>query len=510
MPERPNRDTNSGVTAPQDDDPPPPTGVRLRDPEDSDTLRKDLEDSVLGAMNRYVNGFEYGGVRLELANLHYADKERYSLAEQQEAKLSDRLLARRLRSDVKLIDSASNKVLDQRKNFTLTKLPYLTQRNTFINNGSEFAAVAQSRLLPGVYARRRDNGILESHINTRPGTGPSMRLSFDPESAQYRLKMGSSDLHAYSVFKDLGVSDDELERRWGPQVLELNRAKYTKDTLNKVYGKAVRKWERDDSLPPEQKIQAVMDALNNAQVAKSIIRRNLPNLYDREKTAFWRAAGRAVDQAMELTKSGTYAFNPDLAPDEVVDSWQEMDFDLDYAIKQADFAPDISPDEMSESYDSIYHHRGPRLASMKEWPKHWRDDQDTQGWLEWYRNWSDGRRSEQDAKQIARWKSFKARHGAQFIAKPSPRRAFALKNWAIDPIKMLPEDKRAEVTAAMDEYKRKEYVKWFINRHDFGPDRVDALVSKARQRGANVDGQPDAGTLMTLALEGHITPEDLK
>jgi hypothetical protein len=199
-----------------------------------------------------------------------------------------------------------------------------------------------------------------------------------------------------------------------------------------------------------------------------------------------------------------------LAPDEVVDSWQEMDFDLDYAIKQADFAPDISPDEMSESYDSIYHHRGPRLASMKEWPKHWRDDQDTQGWLEWYRNWSDGRRSEQDAKQIARWKSFKARHGAQFIAKPSPRRAFALKNWAIDPIKMLPEDKRAEVTAAMDEYKRKEYVKWFINRHDFGPDRVDALVSKARQRGANVDGQPDAGTLMTLALEGHITPEDLK
>lgn len=499
------------MTSPQDDDPPPPPGVRLRDPEDSDALRKDLEDSVLNAMNRYVNGFEYGGVRVEVGNLHYADKDRYSLAEQQEALMSDRLLSRRLRGDIKLIDSATNKVLDQRKNFTLTKLPYLTPRGTFINNGSEFAAVAQSRLLPGVYARKRDNGVLESHINTRPGTGPSMRLSFEPETAQYRLKMGNSDLHAYSVFRDLGVTDEELERRWGPQVLELNRAKYTKDTLNKVYAKATPKWQRDDTLPPEQKVQAVMDALNRAQVAKSIIRRNLPNLYDREKAAAWRTAGRVIDQYAEMTKSGTFAFSPDLSPDEVVDSWQSLDFDMEHAIKQADFAPDITPDEMQESYDSIYNSRGPRLASMKEWPKHWLDDQDTQGWLEWYRNWNDGRRSEQDAKQIARWKSFKARHSAQFAMKPTARRAYALKNWAIDPIKLLPEEKRSAFQKEMEAYRAKEYVKWFINRHDFGPDRVAALVAKARDRGAEIgDTEPDTGTLMTLALDGHITPEDLK
>ena len=500
-----------GVMTEDDDEPLPPPGVRLRDPEDSDTLRKDLETSVMGAMQRYVHGFEYGGVRLEVDNLHYADKDHYSTAEQHEALMSDRLLARRLRGNLKLVDTATNKVLDTRKNFTLTKLPYLTQRGTFINNGSEFATVAQSRLLPGVYARKRDNGVLESHINTRPGTGPAMRLSLDPETAQYRLKMGSSDLHAYSVFKSLGVTDEELERRWGPQVLELNRSKYNKDTLNKVYSKAVPKWVRDDTLPPEQKIQAVLDTLNKAQVAKSIIRRNLPNLYDHEKRAFWRSAGRAIDMANDMTKSGTYAFNPDMGPDEVLDSWQSLDFDMEAAVKEASFDPDISPDGMQESYDSIYAGHGPRLASMKAWPKHWLDDQDSQGWLEWYRNWAAGRRSDHDARQIARWKSFKSRHGAQFVNKPSPRRAYALKNWAIDPIKMLPDDQHESFKKEMEDYRRKEYMKWFINRHDFGPDRVDALITKARNRGVAITAEkPDTGTLMTLALEGHIQPEDLK
>ena len=500
------------MTSTQDDEPAPPPGVRLRDPEDSDTLRKDLETSVMGAMQRYVHGFEYGGVRLELDNLHYADKERYSTAEQHEALMADRLLARRLRGNLKLIDTETNKVLDTRKNFTLTKLPYLTQRGTFINNGSEFATVAQSRLLPGVYARKRDNGVLESHINTRPGTGPAMRLSLDPETAQYRLKMGSSDLHAYSVFRSLGVTDEEWERRWGPQVLDLNRSKYNKETLNKVYTKAVPKWVRDDSLPAEQKAQAVMDTLNRAQVAKSIIRRNLPNLYDQEKRAFWRAAGRAIDMANSMTKSGgTYDFYPDMSHDEVVDNWQSLDFDMEAAIKEANFDPDIKPDEMQESYDSIYNQRGPRLASMKAWPSHWLDEQDSMGWLQWYRNWSEGRRSDQDARQIARWKSFKSRHGAQFAAKPSPRRAYALKNWAIDPFKMLPEDKREDFQKEMESYRNKEYMKWFINRHDFGPDRVEALLTKARARGVEIaDENPDTGTLMALSLDGHITPEDLK
>ena len=494
----------------EDDDIEGPPGVRLRDPEDSDTLRGDIETGISAAMQKYVHGYEYGGVRLEIEKLHYADKDKYTLAEQKEALMADKVLARRLRGDVKLVDVETNKTLDIKKKMTLARVPYLTQRGTFISNGSEFSPISQSRLLPGAYTRRRESGELETHFNVRPGTGSAMRLSLDPVSAQYRLKIGTSDLHAYSVFKDLGVSDDELERRWGPKVLDINRSKYAKDAVDRAYMKAIPKWERDPKLPRETKAQAILDAFNRAQVAENILKQNLPNLYNREKRAHWRQAGRAVELAEEMRKEASF-FDPDMSPDEVFEEFQSLNFELQDAIKEASFEPDIAPGEMRETYNSIYGKTGPRLASMQSWPTHWLDDQDKQGWLEWYQNYADGRRSEQDDKQIARWKSFKARHGSQFAANPTPRRAFALKNWAIDPLKLIPETKHVEVTQAMDAYRSKEYMRWFMGRHDFDQDQAAKLVRKAKERGAEVElDKNDAGTMMRLALDGYLTPEDLK
>jgi DNA-directed RNA polymerase beta subunit len=432
------------------------------------------------------------------------------LAEQKEALMSDRLLSRRLRATVKLVDVETNKPLDVKKNFTLARVPYLTQRGTFINNGSEFSPVAQSRLLPGAYTRKRDNGLTECHFNVRPGSGAAMRVSMDPITAQYRVKLGTSDLHAYSLFKDLGVSDDELERRWGKPILDINRAKYSKDTLGRAYVRAVPKWERDVSLSQEDKAVAVRSAFDRAQVAESILKSNLPNLYSREKTAYWRMAGHALDAADAMSKSASIEFSPDMNAEAVMDAWQDFDFDLMEAVKEASFDPDISPDDMKDSYNSIYGNHGPRLASMRQWPAHWLDDQDKQGWLEWYKQYSDGRRSDKDDKQIARWKSFKQRHGAMFVRNPTPRRAFALVNWAIDPLEMLPHDKREAVKTDMDNYKNKEYMKWYMNRHDFDDGAAHKLGMKARDRGAKLkQATPDAGELMRLVLDGFITPADL-
>ena len=116
-----------------------PDGVRLRDPDDTDGVRDDIESGMLKAMQTYVHGYEYGGTRLELSDLAYADKPRYSLAEQREALLKDSTLARRLRGTVTLVDTETNKPLEVRKNMTLARVPYLTQRGTMIHNGSEYA-----------------------------------------------------------------------------------------------------------------------------------------------------------------------------------------------------------------------------------------------------------------------------------------------------------------------------------------------------------------------------------
>jgi DNA-directed RNA polymerase subunit beta len=280
-----------------DDSVAPPPGVRLRDPNDTDGLRDDIEQGILKSMQKYVHGYEYGGTRLELSDLAYADRPKYSLAEQREALLKDSTLARRLRGTVSLVDVETNKPLEVRKNVTLARVPYLTQRGTMIHNGSEYAPVSQSRLLPGAYTRRRNNGELETHFNTRPGSGSAIRMSLDPTTGQYRLRVGTSNVHAYSVLKDMGVTDDEMERRWGPEILEANRKGYDQRAIDRVYAKAIPKWQRDASLPKADKARAVVEAFGRAQVARTVLRDNLPNLYSREKAASWRFLGLAMEKA---------------------------------------------------------------------------------------------------------------------------------------------------------------------------------------------------------------------
>lgn len=276
----------------------PPQGVRLRDPDDTDGVRDDIEQGILKAMQNYVHGYEYGGTRLELSDLAYADRPRYTLAEQREALLKDATLARRLRGTVSLVDVETNKPLEVRKNVTLARVPYLTQRGTMIHNGSEYAPVSQSRLLPGAYTRKRNNGELETHFNTRPGTGSAMRVSLDPATGQYRLRVGTSNVHAYSVFRDLGVSDEELTKRWGPEVLEANRVGYDARAIDRVYLKAIPKWQRDPSLSKPDKAAAVSAAFARAQVAKTVLQDNLPNLFSREKAASWRLQGSTMERLL--------------------------------------------------------------------------------------------------------------------------------------------------------------------------------------------------------------------
>jgi hypothetical protein len=121
----------------------------------------------------------------------------------------------------------------------------------------------------------------------------------------------------------------------------------------------------------------------------------------------------------------------------------------------------LKPEQLIEEYNSLYGKVGPRLASMKAWPEEWIPESSGLGWLDWYQGYLNGRRTEDDERQIKRWKSFKARHGSQFKKNPTPRRAFALRNWAIDPLKMIEdEEARGQLSEAMENYKQKAWDKY--------------------------------------------------
>lgn len=58
---------------------------------------------------------------------------------------------------------------------------------------------------------------------------------------------------------------------------------------------------------------------------------------------------------------------------------------------------------------------------------------DPYGWINWYIQFYYGRRDESDARQIGRWKSFRARHGGMYKKYPkSDKIKQALLHWAVD------------------------------------------------------------------------------
>ena len=122
----------------------------------------------------------------------------------------------------------------------------------------------------------------------------------------------------------------------------------------------------------------------------------------------------------------------------------------------ARFAPDYTPEQMENLgvYDSLYRGQSPRLASLGEWKPEWINPVDPKGWAQWYKRYASGRRIvDEDARQMKRWLSFKARHGQEFIKNPTPRRGWALRNWGIDPANLVSKEQRPVINEMLDAYK---------------------------------------------------------
>jgi len=131
------------------------------------------------------------------------------------------------------------------------------------------------------------------------------------------------------------------------------------------------------------------------------------------------------------------------------------------------FQPDFTPGQLHRMgvYKALYEKEGPRLASLGEWKPEWVTEHDPKGWLEWYQNYNSGRRiPDEDARQIKRWASFKARHGGPFVTNPTPRRGWALQHWAIDPAKLVSRTRADGIKTMLQAYQEQELKKYLKRR----------------------------------------------
>lgn len=250
-----------------------PEGVKLREFGDVGALRTDILDRTKGAFaSRFP--MENDQVRVDLDELEYDNKKiRFGPSETKKALMEGGRLAAPLYGRVTLSNKVTGRPLDQKK-VLLANVPLMSERGSFVIGGNEYSSVNQARLRPGVYARKKENGELEAHINARPGTGPGMRLYMEPETGVYRAGLGQATIKLYPVLNAMGVKDADLEKLWGPEILKANQLAFDKQAVGKFYTKFMGKYA-DHTLPDDQKLKLLGERVAGVGLDPDVVERSL-------------------------------------------------------------------------------------------------------------------------------------------------------------------------------------------------------------------------------------------
>ena len=188
--------------------------------DDYKTIRGDLFGNVKDAVMRRFPLYN-DKYSLAVEDVDYDDPDDFDVDEQKRALLSGKSMTRRLRGKWVLRD-VNGKVVSQTRRMTLMRVPFMTDRGTFIRNGSEYAFTNIMRLEPGVYTKRKNDEI-SAQFNIKQGTGPGFNMSLNPTTGIFQVKRGTANAPAYTVFHDLGVTDDQMLEAWGNELFEKNK-----------------------------------------------------------------------------------------------------------------------------------------------------------------------------------------------------------------------------------------------------------------------------------------------
>jgi len=189
--------------------------------DDYDTIRDVLFENVKSAVQRR---FPLRNDRYTLAveDVDYDDPDDIPLSEQKQLLLQGKSSTRRLRGSWVLRDAATDKEVARTRRMTLMRVPRMTERGTFIRNGKEFAVGSVMRLEPGVYCKRKPDGVT-AQFNIKQGTGGGFNMTLNPATGVFQFSRGTRHAPAYTVLRDMGVTDDQMREAWGEDVFSRNR-----------------------------------------------------------------------------------------------------------------------------------------------------------------------------------------------------------------------------------------------------------------------------------------------
>lgn len=199
--------------------------------------RKWVNENSVRAFKDALNKIETPAFKLKVVDIKLHEPEKpFTYKQQNQALMDKKDITVPLRGKFQLIEKKTGNVVEE-KTTTIAHIPWVTERNTVIINGAEYVTTGQQRLKPGVYARVKESGEAEAHVNVMPGTGFGGKVIFYPERALFVYQIGTTQIKLYGLLHDLGTSDDVLEKAWGKEIFLKNKLTYAGNEIDKFYTK---------------------------------------------------------------------------------------------------------------------------------------------------------------------------------------------------------------------------------------------------------------------------------
>jgi DNA-directed RNA polymerase beta subunit len=216
---------------------------------------------------------------IEVTDVSFTPRD-YTSNEQKMAILRGDSLFETAKGTVKIKDAKTGKVLDEAKGFTLARVPWFTPRHTLIVGGNEYSIANMVRPKPGVYARKRANGILEASFNTI-GTS-NFNVTMDPEKGEPELEYESSKIPLYTILRASGMSHETIAKKWGTALANENRKKLEKNLpqhVDRLYKKVVPAYALLPDLTVDAKMAEIVKRYGTAKMDPKVNEKTLGHAY---------------------------------------------------------------------------------------------------------------------------------------------------------------------------------------------------------------------------------------
>ncbi len=169
---------------------------------------------------------------------------------------------------VKLTNKKTGKVIDSGTK-TIMRIPDFTDKESFVIEGNSYVVPYQQRLRPGVYTLKKRNGEISSMFNLAKGRNFSEKID---KNGIFRIKTGSSHVSLYSILKDSGVKDGDMEKEWGEKLFKANKKTYSGADSEKF----LKSFHYDSKdIEKDNIAEQLKDAFSAASVDSNVVKHTL-------------------------------------------------------------------------------------------------------------------------------------------------------------------------------------------------------------------------------------------